>query len=1269
MGVAGVGAVMSMHRLSAGSGYQYLLRHTASGDVQRLTGTPLTAYYTASGYPPGRWLGRGLAGLGQDSGPATGIEAPTRVDPPEQPKPAADEEPHPDPAGPRPDGDPGPVTEPAPTSAAGALAGGQVVTEEQMARLYGHGLDPLTGGRLGARYPVHRPLAARVADRVARLPADLPAAERAAAVAEIEREERRRGSPSAVAGFDLTFTMAKSASVLWALAPPTVQARIAAAHRDTVAAVMAVLERDALFTRTGHGGVAQVGTRGAVAACFDHWDTRAGDPNLHTHVVLANKVQGADGRWRSVDSRALHHAAVALSELYDDLLADRLTADLGVRWGWRWRGPRRTAAFEIDGIADPLLGEFSTRSKRITDTTRDLVADYRARTGHTPGRADMLKLRQQATLATRPDKHLVPLPELIAGWRARAARFTPIHTLIARVVSRSGQPRLLSADGLSDAQLAELAAVTLGGLQDRRATWNRWNVRAEAARATRGLRMASTADRLTLIDRVTIRVLDGLCVALDPPALFDVPERWRRPDGASAFTRSHETAHTSPAILDAETRLLAAAADTTGPRAHPATASSASRATTAGDAGGLHPDQAAAVAAVVGSGRRVDVLVGPAGAGKTRTLRAVRAAWETTHGPASVVGLAPSATAAHELSVAVGIGCDTLAKWAHETARTEGAPAHSEGAASEGGWALRARQLVIVDEASLAGTLTLDHLAARAGAAGAKLLLVGDHHQLGAIDAGGAFGLLARDTGAAELSLLWRFRHRWEADASRALRHGDFRALDEYENHGRLHEGPAEAMVEDAYQAWRAATAAGQHAVLVAADTATVAALNARAQADMGAARPLAHLAAAGDGPCGTGEVGLHDDTRAGAGDRVVTRRNDRRLTTSGGSWVRNGDLWTVTATHPDGTLDVQRPGRTRGTQDAVRLPAGYVREHVELGYATTVHRAQGLTADLAISLVGPGMSREALYVALTRGRDANHAYVATDLPDPDHPHPQPGGPERTGRQVLAGVLARTDAETSATETLRARYDAAASLATLVPIYQTLAQAADRDRYAALLPKVGLNQTTVAAIVDSPAYGALIAALRAAEHAGHHPATLLGQTAAAVGGPVDDPAGGALDPAAVLHDRVTHRLEDTEPAGDEGRLVAGLVPAAGPVADPDLASTLAGLEALITHRTHALVTDLLHHPPAWAVPLGPPPRDTTARRAWLDALAVVAGYRDLHSIRDGQPLGDPDRQPDLGGDRRRASAAAATAARLARTRPAPASAPVCAPSLDRSLHR
>ena len=131
------------------------------------------------------------------------------------------------------------------------------------------------------------------------------------------------------------------------------------------------------------------------------------------------------------------------------------------------------------------------------------------------------------------------------------------------------------------------------------------------------------------------------------------------------------------------------------------------------------------------------------------------------------------------------------------------------------------------------------------------------------------------------------------------------------------------------------------------------------------------------------------------------------------------------------------------------------------------------------------------------------------------------------------------------------------------------------------------------------------------------------------------------------------------------------MPAARPVTDPELARTLGDIEQLITERTHALVTSLLHRPPAWAVPLGPPPRDNAARRAWLDLMAVVAGYRDLHQIHhDQRPLGDTDdRHPNRGDDRLRATAAVATAARLARSHPAATSAATEPPTRSRSIHR
>lgn len=173
----------------------------------------------------------------------------------------------------------------------------------------------------------------------------------------------------------------------------------------------------------------------------------------------------------------------------------------------------------------------------------------------------------------------------------------------------------------------------------------------------------------------------------------------------------------------------------------------------------LGEDQAAALAAVAVSARTVDVLVGPAGAGKTTAMSALRKAWEAEHGKGSVVGLAPSAVAAQVLADDLGIATENTAKWwtnhqLHGTTFTRG-------------------QLVIIDEASLAGTLSLVRITKVAVDAGAKVLLVGDHAQLQSVDAGGAFTLLVSDRDdAPELLDVHRFAHEWEKTASLGLRHG-----------------------------------------------------------------------------------------------------------------------------------------------------------------------------------------------------------------------------------------------------------------------------------------------------------------------------------------------------------------------------------------------------------------------------------------------------------------------------------------------------------------
>lgn len=281
---------MSLARLSAGAGYRYLLRHIACGDACREPRMQLTAYYAASGYPAGWWLGTGLKGLDEGRG----------------------------------------------------LAKGTVVTEEAMAALYGKGHDPITDKPLGMAYPTYKSAKERIAEALAELPDTLTPDELDVRKAEIEAVENARPTRAAVAGFDLTFTMPKSASVLWALGDESTQVAVVDAHREAVTAVLELIEKRFLHTRVGAQGCAQVATGGMIAAAFDHWDTRTGDPNLHTHVVIANKVQGPDGKWRSVDSRALHHAAVSCSEIYDDLLADALATRLPVTWSWRSRGQRRS---------------------------------------------------------------------------------------------------------------------------------------------------------------------------------------------------------------------------------------------------------------------------------------------------------------------------------------------------------------------------------------------------------------------------------------------------------------------------------------------------------------------------------------------------------------------------------------------------------------------------------------------------------------------------------------------------------------------------------------------------------------------------------------------------------------------------------------------------------------------------------------------------------------------------------------------------------------
>jgi conjugative relaxase-like TrwC/TraI family protein len=1136
---------VSMRVMSAGNGYKYLLRTVAAGDGDRSLSTPLTRYYNAEGTPPGRWLGAGVATLG-----------------------------------------------------GARISVGDQVSEAQLQLLVGMGRDPITGEPLGRAYPEYRTVAERIEARTGELDPSLGPVSRAEAVAAIETEEAERGARRAVAGFDFTFSIPKSASVLWAVADAGTQTLIADAHHAAVAEVVAFMEREVAATRTGatgrDGAVAQVDVAGLIATAFDHYDSRAGDPHLHTHVVISNKVQTVlDGKWRALDGRPMHAAVVALSELHEAVFADHLTRMLGVSWEARDRRRDRNPAWAITGVPEALVKEFSTRARHIDAETDRLIENYVAEHGRRPSPATIMKLRAQATLTTRPEKEVRSLAELTSSWRERAGRVLGVDaTSWARGVTANEEPLLLRADDMPLDVIASLGADVVAAVGEKRSTWHRWNLTAEAARQTMSYRFASIEDREAVVGLI-VDAAEAASLRLTPPELASSPAAFRRPDGTSVFRPKHSALFSSEALLAAEDRLLERARTTTAPTV-PLT--SVERITKRPDSKGrmLSDDQAAVLTKIAVSGRMVDVLVGPAGAGKTTAMNGLRRAWEKEHGAGSVIGLAPSAVAAQVLADDLGIATENTAKWWQNHIMY--------------GTTFTAGQLVIIDEASLAGTMSLDRLTREAEKAGAKVLLVGDWGQLQSPGAGGSFAMLVHDRDdAPELTDLHRFTNEWEKTTSLQLRHGRAEAIDTLIEHGRITGGDEEAMIDAAYTAWRRDLAAGRASILVTETHATVTELNARARADRiidGTVNP-------------TRELPLRDGTAVSEGDLVITRENDRRLR-NGRTWVRNGARWIVTGVREDGSVSIRPAGRRFG--GGIVLPADYVAEHLDLGYAITAHRAQGVTTDTAHAVVTATTTRENFYVSMTRGAHSNHAYVAVGREDVEHAVPHPGdNPNITARSILYGVLQHIGAELSAHETIAAEQDRWGSIAQLAAEYDTIAQAAQHDRWATLLAASGLTVEQIEDVLGSDAYGALSAELRYAEANHHDLDALLPRLVAARS--LDD----ADDIASVLHARVARAT--VRPAGSgrtrkSPRLIVGLIPHAGGQMTEDMRQALDERHELIEARADGVLRGALSDKEPWVAKLGTVPKDKKQQAAWWRAARTVAAYRDRYQITDtSTPLG------------------------------------------------
>lgn len=753
---------------------------------------------------------------------------------------------------------------------------------------------------------------------------------------------------SSVRGFDITANAPKSVSVLFAVGDDFVRHEALASHDAAVAAMVRWIETHAHTRFRINGEVAVVDAEGIVAATFRQHTSRALDPHLHTHIVVANRVRSPDGRWLALDARTLKLDQRTLSAIYHATLRTELTGRLGVHWE-----PVANGIAEIDGIDKIVLEEFSSRTADVArrlDEKLDRFIDILERD---PTPRERWHLEREAVIDSRPPKtHGIDGKALHKQWRTQVETLGLDPIMVVDEAVWPSRARPLTAEVESS-----MISQALHALAEKQSSWR-------PAEVTRELAAALPADLSIepeaipgLLDRLTANAIGERCVDISRP----IPDgATLRRDGRPITEAGTDRALTTPEILAQEHEL----------------ASWAERRTTAHSTGSIEAPQRAEVeltvaqaetAAAVAGDAHLVLVVGPAGTGKTTGLEP---AVEQLHADGrAVFGVAPSAVAAEVLASETGTTADTIDKLLFEHSANR-PPTHT--------YDLPLDTTVIVDEAGMVSTDKLHQLARLADDRAWRVVLVGDPMQFSAVGRGGMFEYLIDTCGAIELDHVHRFSNEWERAASLQLRRGDPSVADAYDAHGRLHGGTATRIHREALDSWHSARQLGETVLLTAPTKETVAALNRSAQQRR-----------VGAGELDTRRHVSVGDARLYVGDEIVTRRNQRQLLTDQHHMVRNRDQWTVTALHRNGDITAA------GHSGTVRLPAKYVAEHVELGYAQTSHAAQGRTVDRSILVLDGPSGVRGIYVPLTRGRHHNDAYITTNG-------------EQTAVEVFAGSIARS---------------------------------------------------------------------------------------------------------------------------------------------------------------------------------------------------------------------------------------------------------------------
>jgi len=1070
------------------------------------------------------------------------------------------------------------------------------------------------------------------------------------------------------------------AAAYWAAREANYQEIVQAANR----AGLEHVQRWAGVTRTGHHAARVDGQEpgryeaaGLVVSSWLQGTSRDGDPQDHVHNQIARMtLTSADGKWRAHDTMALRAQLSAVQAIVATHFECAMAREFGVKWTARADG----LGNEISGITQDQMDAYSSRTQRIKEGTPEAVAAWTVKYGRTPNRSELQHIVQEVTMTTRAGKDdgAIDWDALAAKWDATIGgelrEIAPRVSGLGGTGAENGAPRdprdggprdpeARNGDRATDpahwdpAQLDTVRVIktALATVQEKSATWTRADLLRELATAMPvESRAMDPGEAVELVHALADEALSGAVeqvMNMEAPAWPAVPDSLRRDvDGRSMYTRPGTTRYATGVQLSLEDRLIQAAGRETAPclmREELAaalgsddatlTARLSARAQESRDAlsSGLRLDQAAALHHALTSPRTAEVIVGPAGSGKTRTLAEAARLW----GGSKVVGVTPSQASRNVLA---GAGVATVYNFAQFLGHLPGARE------ALGRMELDAGSLILIDEGSMLSTSDMAAIVAYAADRGSKVIISGDQEQLAAVEGGGGMLLLAHQLGHTQLAEPVRFTAQWERDASLRLRAGDAAVLADYDEQGRIRGGTLDEALDQARKAYVAGTLAGRDPLLMAASWEHCRELSSRIRED------LIHLGIVQDGE----ETELAGGARASVGDLIIAGKNDHAVGIANGDTLRvegiirdpiNGDRLSVRRV--EGTD--RQTGERQYSEPFVYCGC---RENADLAYAVTGHSAQGRTVTTGLAVVAGGEDRQWLYVAMSRGTDGNYAYVSTapKAADPDattrpapeierHERdereraalPQPPSPvahvikhvedkepepERPAVAVLADVIGKDGAEVSAKAMQATNLANADHLGVLHATWQGETGEAIRARYERTLREV------VPGLPDVLSHRAtwLWRTLRAADVAGHDPRDVIQRAVAERG------LKGSRDVVAVIDARIREATGFLVPLGapawkDQAEAITP------EITDPGKAEYVGKIAAALDARKERIGEHVAATAPVWAMrALGSVPDEPLDRLEWEARAADIGAYRELYGYADPveaigpEPINSPE---------------------------------------------